>query len=409
MSMASHRKHKPTLSVKFGLVFLSCLSCRQARGAPDSAQKPNVPLFFPFSLRSITRVIDCDEALEKFLPTLKAAPWVAIDTEADSLHAYPEKLCLLQISLPGHDELIDPLALADVAPLLRILRGKELILHGADYDLRLLYRTFQFVPQTIFDTMSAARLLGYAAFGLRDLVLQHLGTPLEKGPQKMNWAVRPLSPRMVAYALNDTRYLRPLAVALSSELQRLGRLSWQEEVCTRLIQECTRSRQPDPDQWRIKGSDRLDAKGLAVLRSLWRWREKEALAANKPPYFVMSHEKLVAIATATAQGRPLDHLLGPKEHGHRAAALAAAIAQVSRLTPEKYPQKRRSTGRHITREQQSRFEQFKQLRDQHARELAIDPTLIASRADLLLLARNGAGQPQSLMAWQRQLLGLPPA
>ena len=83
-------------------------------------------------------MIDTDQKLATFLPVLRAASWVAVDTEADSLHAYPEKVCLIQISTVSGDELIDPLAAFDLAPLLDTLSGHELIMHGADYDLRLL-------------------------------------------------------------------------------------------------------------------------------------------------------------------------------------------------------------------------------------------------------------------------------
>ena len=115
-------------------------------------------------------MIDSEEELARWVPKVQTADWVALDTEADSLHAYPEKLCLVQISLPGADGLIDPLAPLDLGPLLDALGGRELILHGADYDLRMLRRTYGFVPKTVFDTMVAARLLGFTEFGLTNLV-----------------------------------------------------------------------------------------------------------------------------------------------------------------------------------------------------------------------------------------------
>ena len=156
------------------------------------------------------------------LPKLQAARWLALDTEADSLHAYPEKLCLIQISIEGADVILDPLARVDFAPACDILRQHELILHGADYDLRLLRKSFGFVPGAIFDTMIAARLLGYREFGLSNLVQKHLGVTLEKGPQKANWGRRPLTPRMEAYARNDTRHLKALSDLLRTQLEDKG-------------------------------------------------------------------------------------------------------------------------------------------------------------------------------------------
>src|SRR5208282_5220680 len=116
------------------------------------------------------RVIDTDAKLAALLPTIKSADWLALDTEADSLHAYPEKICLIQISTVAGDELIDPLGEINLDPLLDALNAYELIMHGADYDLRLLRKHHEFVPSAIFDTMLAARLLGERQFGLGSLV-----------------------------------------------------------------------------------------------------------------------------------------------------------------------------------------------------------------------------------------------
>src|ERR1039457_6170845 len=179
----------------------------------------------PFPRRQyIPRVIDTERKIEAFLPVLRAATWVAVDTEADSLHAYPEKVCLIQISTVSGDRLIDPLAGLNLDPMLEELSGHELIMHGADYDLRLLRKHHEFVPSAIFDTMLAARLLGLRQFGLGNLVERYLGMKLEKGPQKANWALRPLTERMERYARNDTHYLKALAERLKPELKASGRL-----------------------------------------------------------------------------------------------------------------------------------------------------------------------------------------
>src|SRR5436190_12805368 len=252
-------------------------------------------------------MVDTEQKLNAFLPTLRAATWVAVDTEADSLHAYPEKVCLIQISTTSGDELVDPLAGVNLDPMLEALSGHELIMHGADYDLRLLEKHHEFIPSAIFDTMLAARLVGVHEFSLSHLVERYLGVKLEKGAQKANWALRPLTEKMDRYALNDTRYLKPLADQLKSELDAKGRLGWHQESCERLITECTKERPADMDSvWRVKGSHLLGRPGLAILREVWQWRETEAVAANKPPFFVLSHSALVEIAGASATGRPVE-------------------------------------------------------------------------------------------------------
>ncbi|MBI4325093.1 MAG: HRDC domain-containing protein [Chloroflexi bacterium] len=353
----------------------------------------------------MTSVIDNEKRLVEMLPRLRSSDWIALDTEADSLHAYPEKVCLVQVSLEGADELIDPLRLRDLASFWAALRGRELILHGADYDLRLLRRGFRFAPDRVFDTMLAARLLGYTQFGLTHLVARHLGITLEKGPQTMNWARRPLTDRMIAYARNDTRYLKPLAELLQAGLQEKGRLDWQRESCQRLIAECAQVREPDPETvWRVKGSDRLDRNALAVLRELWRWREREAVKASKPPYFILSHETLVALAVAASKSEPLEPLLPRFLSSQRRSHLLAAVARGLAVPADKKPHLPRRIHYRPSDAERNRFDELKKRRDRRAAELEIDPTLIASRATLLALAQDKRTAEDELMSWQRNLL-----
>src|SRR5438874_12501961 len=162
--------------------------------------------------------------LIELLPLIERNARVAVDTEADSLHCYREKLCLLQVSLPEGDFLVDPLAGSDLAPLANTLARKEIVLHGADYDLRLLRRALNFQPAHLFDTVIAARLLGVRGFSYAALVEKYFSIQLAKGSQKANWALRPLSPKMEEYARNDTHYLLPLAEKLETQLIERDRL-----------------------------------------------------------------------------------------------------------------------------------------------------------------------------------------
>ncbi|MHB8523553.1 MAG: ribonuclease D [Limisphaerales bacterium] len=350
-------------------------------------------------------MISLQSKLADLLLVLQKSAWIGLDTEADSLHAYPEKLCLLQLSCDGDVVLVDPLAAMDLAPLFEALGGRELIMHGADYDLRLLRRGFQFVPATVFDTMLAARLLGIRQFGLANLVAQHLGVTLEKGPQKANWAQRPLTERMEAYAQNDVRFLKPLADLFRAELQQKGRLAWLQESSARLVIDCAQLRPRDPDLvWRLSGSDRLDRPALAVLRELWHWREEEAIRRNRPPYFVLSHETLVALAVAAAGGQTLDPWLPRRFSPEARHRVIATIDRALDRAVTEQPHPLRRTRHHTTAAQEERFETLKRKRDEHARALDIDPTLIASRATLKLLAQDWEAHQHELMDWQRPLV-----
>src|SRR2546427_11369034 len=323
-------------------------------------------------------MIDTEPKLQAFLPKLQAATWVAVDTEADSLHAYPEKVCLIQISIVGGDELIDPLAGVSLDPMLDALSGHELIMHGADYDLRLLQKHHEFIPSAVFDTMLAARLLGVRQFSLSHLVEKYLGVKLEKGAQKANWALRPLTEKMERYARNDTHYLKALSDRLKSELEMKGRLAWHQESCARLIAECTRERPADMDSvWRVKGSHLLGRPALALLRELWQWRETQAVAANKPPYFVMSHEALVEISAAAATGRPIDPFLPRYFSERRRGALLKAISHGLGVPPQAQPEILRVLGRRPSEAEKRRFLELQKRRDTRATDLGIDPTLIA--------------------------------
>ena len=350
-------------------------------------------------------MVDTEQKLADFLPSLRAASWVALDTEADSLHAYPEKVCLIQLSTISGDQLVDPLAGFSMAPLLEALSGHELLMHGADYDLRLLRKHHEFVPRAIFDTMLGARLLGIRQFSLSSLVEKYLNVKLEKGPQKANWAVRPLTERMERYARNDTHYLKPLSEQLIPELKVKGRLAWHQESCSRLISESTRERLTDLDSvWRVKGSHALGRPALAVLRELWHWREKEALAANRPPFFVLSHEALVDIAAAAATGRAVEPFLPRHLSERRRGTLKSSLQRGLALSVSEHPKILRSSGRRPSEQERRRFLELQKRRDARAAELDIDPTLIASRGTLSDLAHDWDKQATELMKWQRELL-----
>lgn len=350
-------------------------------------------------------VIATAEQLNEWLPALKAAPWVAIDTEADSLHSYPEKLCLVQLSIPGEDRLVDPLASTDLRPLYQSLAGRELILHAADYDLRLLNRHASFVPDLIFDTMLAARLLGHTQFGLGSLVEELLGVKLEKGPQKADWSRRPLTPRMEEYARNDTRHLKAVSDLLRQRLTETGRLAWHQESCRRLIEDSTRPFTPDPDQvWRIKGSNKLTRHGMAVLRSLWHWREKEAAAGNRPPFFILQHDRMIAIADRAAHQEDWQELIPPRYSPRRRQSLEEAAAQGMACPQDDWPERIRGDGRRPTEPEKRAFAIIQTRRDKHAGALGIDPTLIASKSTMFALGRDWDEASPQLMNWQRDLL-----
>src|SRR5438128_1127786 len=165
-----------------------------------------------------------------------AQPVVAVGTEADSLHSYFDKVCLIQMSILGEDLIVDPLKKLDLAPFGALLadRGVLKVLHGADYDLRILDRDFGYTISNVVDTSICAQLLGYEGIGLAALLERHFGVQLDKSHQRADWAMRPLPRNMLEYAATDTRHLIPLAEKLRAELEALGRWEWAAEEFSRL-------------------------------------------------------------------------------------------------------------------------------------------------------------------------------
>jgi ribonuclease D len=253
--------------------------------------------------------------------------------------------------------------------------------------------------------MLAARLVGEWQFGLSSLVEKYLGVKLDKGSQKADWARRPLTEKMEIYARNDTHYLQPLADKLKIELQRRNRLAWHQESCARLIAECSQPPVVDGDfVWRIKGSSHLNRPELAVLRELWHWREREATAANRPPFFILNHEMLSEVASAAAENQPVEDLLPLRMSPRRRGALLEAVRSGLAVPAGQQPEIIRHKFDRPNEAERRRYAELAGYRDAHARKLGIDATLIASKSTLGDLARDWNRHAPELMNWQRELL-----
>jgi ribonuclease D len=352
----------------------------------------------------LRRVITSTRQLADLIKEIEPHDRVAVDTEADSLHCYHEKLCLLQISTPQTDAIVDPLADIDLTPLRAVLGPKEIVLHGADYDLRLLRRNLNFIPRQIFDTVIAARMIGLREFSLAALVQQHFGIELAKGSQKANWARRPLSARMAEYAINDTRYLLPLAERFEAELNSRGRMEWFRQSCQRALELAAIDRERDLDEaWRISGAGALRDRAAAVLRELWNWREREAEAADRPPFHILQNRELLESAVKFAAGESADY----KHFSDRRRREFRLAGERGMQLPEReWPVRRRRSGTRATAEVVKRIEQLRRNRDHAANDLQIEPSFIAPRATLEAIAADQTRAEALLVPWQRDALDI---
>jgi ribonuclease D len=348
-------------------------------------------------------LISDPKALEDLVGEIKTLPRVAIDTEADSLHCYFEKVCLIQLSGTSGHWLVDPLANLSLQPLLDAVCSRRLVFHGADYDLRLLRRIGNFEPVDLFDTMIASRLAGKSALGLAALVKEYFSVELSKASQKANWAIRPLPDVMLEYALNDTRYLLEIADHLSDDLQRLGRQEWFIESRDRMIASAREVKERDDNTvWRISGSSALSPRAQAVLRVLWFWRDAEARAWDRPPFHVIGNSDMIQVAKQVATGGKYST---PRMNGRRRKSFEVVLALALQIPEAEWPRTEKIRRRKVSKEQTERSEQLRVIRDRVAGELGLESSIIAPRAALEATAADPAST--ALMNWQRTLLGLP--
>ncbi|MBX9743285.1 MAG: HRDC domain-containing protein [Chthoniobacterales bacterium] len=339
---------------------------------------------------------------EEFLSFLETQTEIALDTEADSLHCYFEKLCLIQVGASEQFSLIDPLVQLPLTQFFSALEGKRLIFHDADYDLRLLRRSGSFPDQSIFDTMLAARLCGEPRLGLAALVEKYFDVSLSKASRKANWGQRPLSSQMLEYALNDVRYLSGLVSIFEEKLHELGRLEWFYQSCNRMVHATRAIRVKEEDHlWRLSGYVALPPQSWAVLKALWWWRDGEARKCDKPSFYIMSHEEMLSIAEKAPQGKKWELRKLPKAREEEIEQIIVAALQ---LKEEEWPQALPRIKNHMNKDEQHRFQKLQQQRDRVAQKIALDPSVIASKNAMEAAARDK--NTPLLLPWQRELLGI---
>lgn len=347
------------------------------------------------------------EALDALLARIPAGPGVrcALDTEADSLHSYKEKLCLVQLACGDEKVIIDPLSIPDLSPLVDWLKEVEIWMHGADFDMTLMKRTFDVIPERIFDTQVAARLSGSKQFGLAHLVESVFGVTLSKQSQRADWGKRPLSQKMIDYALNDVHFILQLADLYMGKLRELGRESWFLESCVDARESVLSRSSPDPDEmWRITGSGKLRPRGLNYLRALWLWRDAEAQRLDRPSFKVIGNAEILEFSETLEAGGEIrlpDRFPPPSVRRFLKSLHDAGDA------PESDWPKRPQRLRHERNPDAEKiFDALKAKRDRIGAELNIDPSLLGSRSALELISFDESRAGELLMDWQRHVLGI---
>ena len=356
--------------------------------------------------------------IDALVASLRGAKALSIDTEADGLHHYPVKLCLVQVADDrGRGHLADPLALPTLAPLGPFFADPDVIkvLHAADNDLGYLKRLFGFSVSNLFDTAIAARFLGVTSLSLDGLLREFLGVDPGPSRQKDDWSRRPLSAAQETYAPNDVLHLIPMREKLLEALRAKGRDLWVEEECAAVAAMPAPERVIDPDAYmRLKGAKDLDGRGLAVLRELANMRETLAVKADRPPFMVMGNEVLVALAAL----KPKDvaailTVKGCTGHVVRRAgeAILAAVERGMAVPDAELPVRRPNPRPRISGAVQRRSEALRAWRVEAAKRVELDAGVIFPQR---LIDRLAQDPPRDIHAlamvegvgrWRAELFG----
>ncbi|GJM40823.1 MAG: ribonuclease D [Ardenticatenaceae bacterium] len=333
------------------------------------------------------------------LERLKAEPRLAIDLEANSMHAYREEVCLIQISIPNQDYIIDPLGVKDLKGLGEIVQNPtvEKVFHAAEYDLILLKRQFDWQLQNLFDTMWAARILGYQRFGLASMIETVYNIQLDKRYQKSNWCRRPLSPEQLTYAQLDTHYLLQLRDHLEKELQAANR----QEEANETFAEQTHVKlsnnkfDPDNDFWSISGAFDLPKQQQAVLRALVIYRDKEAQERNRPLFKIFNNKTLMELAQTLPSSIPaLRDVYGMsagqiRRYGRQ---LLNTIAEGLRAPHPPYPIRQERPPDAVL----TRFDKLHNWRKQTASQRGVESDVIISKEALWAIATRNPKTEEEL-------------
>ncbi|MBI3244169.1 MAG: HRDC domain-containing protein [Chloroflexi bacterium] len=339
--------------------------------------------------------VDTPSRLATLAADLNAQSIIAVDTESNSLHAYRERVCLIQFSTIAADSIVDPLALPDLSPLATPLANPaiEKVFHAAEYDLICLRRDFGWKINSIFDTMVAARTLGWQQLGLAALLETYFGAQVNKRHQRADWGKRPLPPDQLSYARFDTHYLIPLREKLAAELNTKACWAEAREEFERLTHLNGNAAAVifDPENfWRISGARDLKPRQAAILRELYIYREEAARRINRPPFKVMSEATLLALTEAVPH--TLDDLkvipgMTDGQIRRHGTQLLRVIAHGRKAHPQHPPSVERQDSDVL-----ERYEILRRWRKQRAQERGVESDVIIPRDVLWEIALH---PPQS--------------
>ena len=345
----------------------------------------------PVSPEQSYQYIDTSDGLEAFVHQSKKADVIALDIEGDSMFHYQEKVCLIQMAANGRTVVIDPLTVKDLTPIKPLLENADIpkVIHGADYDIRSIYRDFGITITNLFDTQLASMYMGWTETSLEAVVGRHFGVELNKKYQKKNWSRRPLPDEMVAYAASDVAYLIPLAHFLTQELKQLGRLQWVAEECHLLSGVRPPMNNDGPMFLKFKGAGRLEPRQLAVLEALLQMRNAIARQKDRPLFKVISNAALKKIALAmptSLKQLKAGAALSDRQYDMYAKAVMEAVRNARRMPKSQLPVYPRQRSPRVPRKVPARVKAIREWRDAKSEQLELNAALLFNRALIKAIA-----------------------
>ena len=326
------------------------------------------------------------------MPRLAGTGLVAVDTEAASFHKYVDRVYLLQLSSRVETAVVDPLAVHDLSAFGALLADPaiEVVFHDADYDLRLLHQEFGYQATHLFDTRVAAQLLDEPGIGLAALLEKYLHLRIDKRFQRADWSIRPLSEEMLAYAATDTRHLAELRDIMRNRLIELGRLSWAEEEFVVMAGSRWDAEDAEPGWLRLKGARLLKPRELAVLRSVYLWRDEQAKRLDRAAFRILNNEPILAMAKAPP--RDIEALkkipgIGSDQAERRGRHILAAVEEALALPDTQLPRLERPTRRAADPALDARLERLKLVRNRLAARYPLQPGVLCPNGTLEAIAR----------------------
>jgi ribonuclease D len=334
------------------------------------------------------QIIMEDTILAGLIEKVSDQPSIALDTESNSLHAYQEQVCLIQISTADEDYILDTLTIADLTPLQEMLADEKIekIFHAAEYDLVCLWRDFGIRVRNLFDTRVAMRTLGHTRTGLGNVLQDQFGVKVNKRWQRADWGQRPLSDELLNYACIDTHYLIPLRDRLAENLRKEGRWEEAKEEWERLT--LTEFEKNDPNEkrfWKIHGARKLYPHQAAVLEEIYQYRETEARRLDRPPFKVLGDKTLLEIAkTQPESNQAFEEIYGMTANQIRrfGVGLLDAITRGQKNPPPQKPRYDRMDGATA-----NRFKQLRAWRKKTAEERNVESDIILPRETVFEIAK----------------------